>query len=366
MIQDQDEIINDIRLINSKNVGDINFIKLVQKFGSSKNAIYEIEKSPFLKQKITLLKENEAEKEIQLAEKNNINIINYKSPVYPPLLKQIHNFPPILYAKGNLKLLTKRTIAIVGSRNASLTGIQNAKIFSSKLGKYGFAVVSGLARGIDTIAHTYSLDNGTIAVVAGGVNVVYPSENQKLYDEIAQKGVIISEQRINKKPFSQLFPRRNRIIAGLAKAALIIEATINSGSIITAELALNNNKDVFAIPGNPNDPRSKGVNKLIKQGAILTESAEDIVEIIKDIKIMREEMPLENTKNYSSNINYKENKHVYSKILSLISKEPMDIDIIFRKIELDYNTINDILFEMEISGEISKDSSNKIVKNIKV
>ncbi len=225
-------------------------------------------------------KKIEAEKILKEAIQEKISLISYNNNFYSRELQKIYDYPILLYAKGNIDLLNSKCISIVGCRDCSEYGKEVAEKFSFLLSKKDYTIVSGLARGIDTYAHKGSVlaTGKTIAVLGSGVNYIYPSENKSTYKEILRKnGLIISEYGINTRPIPEYFPQRNRIISGLSKKVLIVEATRNSGSIITANLACEQGKSIYAIPGNITSSKSSGTNELIKDGAILTTSLEDIL-----------------------------------------------------------------------------------------
>ena len=202
-------------------------------------------------------------------------------PDYPPALAALEDAPPVLGCLGHAHLLRRPTVAIVGARNASANGRRLARQLAAELGEAKLLVASGLARGIDAAAHEGALETGTAAVVAGGVDVIYPEENTGLYEEIRSRGVIISEIAAGTVPQARHFPRRNRLISGMARGVLVIEAALRSGSLITARFAADQGRDVFAVPGSPLDPRARGCNNLIRQGAVLVESAADVLDVLE-------------------------------------------------------------------------------------
>jgi len=252
------------------------------------------QKELFLK----LLKERWAEKEIEEAKKENIKIIDFFSPFYPSLLKEIPSPPLVLYVKGKREVLTKFCFAIVGTRLASLYGKMMAEKIASTLASLGLVIVSGLARGIDTYAHQGALKEGiTVAVLGSGLLNIYPKENISLAKKITEKGAVISEFPLRMPPFRRNFPQRNRIISGVSYGVLVVEAPGRSGALITARFALEQNREVFALPGEAFSPTSKGTHFLIKEGAKLVDSLEDILEELnlelnvskKEIEIPEEE-----------------------------------------------------------------------------
>ncbi|UXN04759.1 DNA-processing protein DprA [Bartonella sp. HY406] len=270
-----------LQLIRSENVGPQTFRQLIERFGSAEQALLAL---PDLVahgggRKIRIAKASDAERELDFAQRNNIHFIGIGEPDYPPLLRAIDNPPPLISAKGNLKLLQKTAIGIVGSRNASAAGQKLASQFAASLGEAGLISLSGFARGIDGAAHQSSLNTGTIAVMAGGVDHIYPPEHGDLYQHVLKRGsLVISEMPIGWQPRAQDFPRRNRLIAGIGLGLLVVEAAKRSGSLITARLAADYGRLVFAIPGSPLDPRAVGTNGLIKEGASLVDCAKDIIE----------------------------------------------------------------------------------------
>ncbi len=273
------ETIDILRLIRSENVGSRTFWSLIKLFGSS-TAIENIQEFSLRggrSKPVKVFSQSEASKELELLEKNNTKIITYKSLEYSRLLLEIFDCPPILSYKGNIGLLShERCLASVGARNASVNGRAFAAKIAKELTDADYIMVSGLARGIDTAVHQVNTSK-TIGVIAGGIDHVYPIENVKLFEQIQQEGLIIAELAIGSKPLGQHFPQRNRLISGISLGTVVIEASLKSGSLITARFALEQNREVFAVPGFPLDTRCQGTNKLIKEGTYMVESTQDIV-----------------------------------------------------------------------------------------
>ena len=270
-----------LRLIRSEQVGPMTFFQLLKFCGSVKKAL---EMAPALSQRggrkkpIVLRSRAAAEREYEALTKYGAKLVMYGEETYPRLLQFIGDAPPILTVRGHTHLLQeKNLIGMVGARNASANGCAFARKLASDLGAGKFTVVSGLARGIDTAAHRGSLSTGTIAVIGGGIDNIYPAENAALYEEIAATGCIVSELPFGMAPHAKSFPARNRIIAGMSRGVAVIEASLKSGSLITADYANDYGRDVYAVPGSPMDPRCTGTNSLLKQGATLLESARDIL-----------------------------------------------------------------------------------------
>ncbi len=355
----KNNLIDILRLIRTDKIGPVTFIKLIERFGDATTALDAL---PSLVKNHKIYSKSAVEKEIELAQKNNIEIIDYTSVLYPPLLKNTEDFPPVLFTKGHTKLLKKSSIAIVGSRMASLLGQQTAYNFAKELGENGFLVISGLAKGIDTSAHEGSLARGTVAVLGCGVDVVYPKENQKLYDKIVESGLIISEFPISSQPIAHNFPKRNRIISGISRGVLVVEASANSGSIITAKTALDQGREVFAIPGSPSDGRSRGTNSLIQDGAVLTQNVQDILDAIKKHPSVSDNISddFTNKKVNLQNLSQTELDEVRSYLLQILSPTPISVDVILQQNKYNYNQISIVILELELSGNLERHPNNRI------
>jgi DNA processing protein len=269
-----------LRLIRTPNVGPASFRDLINRCGSAEAALEmlpELAISGGATRQVRIPSLAEVEAEMEAAHKAGARFVAVGEPDYPPVLRRMEHPPPLLAVKGHAPVFRLPTVAIVGARNASLAGIKLARTLASELGAEGYCVVSGLARGIDTAAHQGSLSSGTIGVLAGGLDQPYPSENASLCDEIAERGgAIVSEMPFGWQPRSQDFPRRNRIVAGMALGLVVVEAAARSGSLISARLAGEMGRLVFAVPGSPLDPRAEGTNGLLKDGAILVAETADI------------------------------------------------------------------------------------------
>ncbi len=276
-----------LRLIRTENVGPITFNRLLERFGSAERALAEL---PSLAKRggklegVKIAAPGDAEKEIEKAAKYGARIIAKCEPDYPAFLEQVEDAPPVVTVIGHVSLFKKPALGVVGARNASLSGRRITEDFSAKTGAAGYAIVSGLARGIDSAAHKASLATGTVAVVAGGIDVIYPPENKDLYKEISEQGAVIAESPFGTEPIARHFPRRNRIISGMSLGVLVMEAAAKSGSLITARMALEQNREVFAVPGSPLDPRAEGTNGLIRDGAHLATTADDIIQVLKSLR----------------------------------------------------------------------------------
>ena len=270
-----------LRLIRSDNIGPVSFRELINHCGGAEEALARL---PELAKRggrsIRICTREAAEAELARAAKAGATPVFTIEPGYPALLAQVEQPPPMLYIKGRHDLLARPAIAIVGSRGASAAGQALTRQFAGKLGAAGLVVVSGLARGIDGVAHEAALASGTIAVVAGGVDVVYPPEHARLQQRIGEEGCLVSEQPPGFKPRAQDFPRRNRIISGIALGVVVVEAAKRSGTLITARMAGEQGRLVFAVPGHPLDPRAEGTNHLLKEGATLVTEPGDVIEAL--------------------------------------------------------------------------------------
>ena len=219
----------------------------------------------------------EAEAELAAIARLGGRLVCWGEPAYPAMLAAVENAPPVLTVLGRAELLFAPIVAVVGARNASASGRRLARELAAGLGEAGIVVASGMARGIDAAAHLGALDSGTVAVLAGGADIVYPEENRGLYEALVERGAVVAELPLGAEPQARHFPRRNRIISGLALGVVVVEAAAKSGSLITARYALEQGRDVFAVPGSPLDPRCRGCNDLLRNGAILTETAADVI-----------------------------------------------------------------------------------------
>ncbi|AAY61382.1 DNA protecting protein DprA [Rickettsia felis str. Pedreira] len=362
------ETINILRLIRSENIGPKTFFSLIKLFGDAATAIDNAPDFSLRGGKskpIKIFSKSDAEKELELLEKDNAKIITYKSPEYSKLLLEIYDPPPILSYKGNIELLNhNKCVAIVGARNASANGRSFAHKIANDLVKEGYITISGLARGIDSSVHQAAISQ-TIGVIAGGIDHIYPPENKKLFENLAEEGLILAELPIGSTPLGKHFPQRNRIISGLALGVVIVEASLKSGSLITAKFALEQNREIFAVPGFPLDPRCQGTNKLIREGAYLVESVDDIVANLpqyeefmkKDNGLFKDfvELGTVNTR-YVKEPSQKER----TAILELLSSVPIDFEFLQKETELSLPIIYTVILELELAGKAIRHAGNKI------
>ncbi|HEX3755882.1 MAG TPA: DNA-processing protein DprA [Rhizomicrobium sp.] len=271
-----------LRLTRTENVGPVTFQNLIARFGSASTALAEIPRLARRggKKDFVLPPESEVARELDALAKLGGRIIASCEAEFPQGLAALDPVPPLIAVLGHPHLLRKEMVAIVGARNASALGRKFAQQLARDLGDAGLVIVSGMARGIDSSAHEAALPSGTVAVLAGGVDVIYPPENEALYNAIRECGAVVSEMRLGEAPQARHFPRRNRLISGLARGVVVVEAAERSGSLITANYALEQGREIFAVPGSPLDPRAKGCNRLIREGATLTEGAEDVMAVL--------------------------------------------------------------------------------------
>lgn len=350
-----------IKLALSENIGPMTYKGLLSYF---KNPLTALEHLPeFLKnsrrKSIKIAPDSLVHQQIETAKKMGAEILILNAPGYPSLLKQIDDAPPILYVLGNRALLNDKCIAIVGSRNASLNGLNLTRKTAFELTENGYNVVSGMAKGIDRAAHEGALKSknaGTIAVLGTGLDVIYPRENSDIYQEIKENGLIVSEMPFGSKPIPSAFPRRNRIISGLSRGTLVVEASQMSGSLITAKEALSQGREVFAIPGSPLDSRASGPNQLIKDGAHLVLSSQDIISTLTMNHSLcfaepNSEPSLDLTILNSDTTFLNEARE---KILSHLSIHQTPIDTLIRETGLKTEVVNALLFELELAGIIER------------
>ena len=290
--------------------------------------------------------------DIRLCEKNNVSVVTVKQKEYPANLRHINDPPPVLYVKGILKESDKNSVAIVGSRRASLYGLRSAEKLAYQLSSRGIVVVSGMARGIDSMAHKGAVAAGgrTIAVLGSGLTVIYPPENRKLFEEIISTGAVISEFSMKTPPVPGNFPRRNRIISGLSLGVLIVEAAKKSGSLITAQLALDYGRTVFALPGRIDSALSKGVNELLKDGACLVSDIEDIITEIPELQIM------DSQKNETIHKRQDQTtlNDVEKELVHVVSREPQCVDAIVTAASMSSDQVLQGLLTLELKGLVKQ------------
>jgi DNA processing protein len=354
-----------LRLIRSENVGPPTFYTLLNHYGSAKNAleaIPDLAKNGGLSRAIKITTVRDAEREMEAMRLLKASFFALGEAGYPSLLREINAPPPLLAVRGNGRVFTLPSIAIVGSRNASAQGIKMATSFARDLAENGFAIISGLARGIDAASHLASLKLGTVGVLAGGLDKPYPPENVALMEDMLGMGAVISEMPLGWEPRARDFPRRNRLISGIAMATLVIEAAERSGTLITARLANEEGREVFAIPGSPLDPRSAGTNKLIKQGANLVTSSDDLIDMLRPMigrsiqPVMREQFTLFDEEHNEPHP--KEREH----ILGLLTHSGISLDELARIAGFSASLTRVILLELSLAGKVDFHGGGAMLK----
>ncbi len=350
-----------LRLIRSDNVGPATFRELINHFGSAETAlamIPELSRRGGSKRAIRVASEDDAIQEMELARRNGVRFVGIGEPDYPSALRQIDGPPPLLALKGNSSVTRGPSLGIVGSRNASAAGAKFAAMIARECGLAGYSITSGLARGIDTAAHKASLQTGTIAVLAGGLDRIYPPENQALFDAICSgAGAAVSEMPMGWEPRGRDFPRRNRIIAGISLGVAVVEAAIRSGSLISARRAADYGRLVFAVPGSPLDPRCQGTNALIKNGASLTTSADDILEALaplSQIDLFSQQTVSEPVDERAERIAPPPDESERLRIINSLGPSPVEVDDIIRHTELSASAVYLVLLELDIAGRLCR------------
>ncbi|MRX35046.1 DNA-processing protein DprA [Aminobacter sp. MDW-2] len=352
-----------LRLIRTPNVGPASFRDLINRFGSAETAIEmlpEIMMAGGANRPVRVPSMAEAEVEMQLARRCGARFVALGEHDYPQTLTRMDNPPPLLAVKGTAAVFGLPPVAIVGARNASLAGIKMARMLASELGRNGYGVISGLARGIDTAAHQGSLDTGTVGVLAGGIDRPYPPENVGLCDEIAERGAIVSEMPFGWDPRAQDFPRRNRIVAGLSLGLVVVEAAQRSGSLISARLAGEMGRLVFAVPGSPLDPRATGSNGLLKDGAMLVTEAADVLEALAPLVGRQPFAParLEEPPDFTATPPPVDGDR--ARVIEALGPVPVEVDELIRHTGLHPAQIFMILLELDLAGRLERHSGGRV------
>ncbi|MCZ6636676.1 MAG: DNA-processing protein DprA [Alphaproteobacteria bacterium] len=362
-----DERLEWLRLIRSENIGPVTFRQLMDRFGDAGSAIAaipELARRGGARRTIRVRPQSAAKKEMAALVKLGGRMIAYCEPDYPRALAHIPDAPPVISVLGHPHLMDGIVIAMVGARNGSANGIRFTESLARGLAEAGLIVVSGMARGIDAAAHRGSIDSGTIAIMAGGVDIVYPKENQALYEDIAARGLLISEHLLGMQPQARHFPSRNRIVSGLAVATIVIEATLRSGSLITARLAGEQGREVLAVPGNPLDPRARGTNKLIREGAVLVECADDVLEALAGMGT-----PNRLTEPSASPFSFDHGTNdpgeaalaeARERVISLLGPDPVPVDEMLRKSSIPPAHVALILLELELAGRLQRHAGGQV------
>jgi DNA processing protein len=359
--------LNWLRLLRSDNVGAATFRDLINRFGSAKAALDAL---PDLVargggRKIRIATIEEAEAEIDKVARFGGRIAAIGEADYPPMLRHMDVPPPLVTIMGRGDVFSAPAVSIVGARNASASGAKMARQLAGELGAAGFSVISGLARGIDAAAHWASLETGTVAVLAGGLDKPYPPENLELVGRIARSGAVITEMPFGWEPRARDFPRRNRLIAGLGLGLVVVEAAQRSGSLISARLAGELGRFVFAVPGSPLDPRAAGSNGLLKDGAILTLGSDDVLEHLRPMigrapaPALREPeaAPLEPAFDEATTEPERDER---TRLIEALSPSPTALDDIVRHTDLSARTVRTLLLELDLAGRLERHSGGAV------
>ena len=358
---DDAERFNRLRLIRSANIGPVSYVQLMMRFGNAGAALQAL---PDLARRgggrAPKIADNGAiEAEMAAVKRIGADYLFLGEAPYPATLAELSNAPPVLTYRGNLALLKRPMVSIVGARNASAAACRFARQLGLDLAREGVTVVSGLARGIDTAAHIGAIHDGTIAVIASGIDISFPPENAELQEKIAQDQLLLAEQPPGTDPLARHFPCRNRIIAGLSLGTVIVEAAPRSGSLITARLAAEYGRDVMAVPGSPLDARAQGCNGLIREGATLIQNAADVLETIRplDVRVVREmrTVPLEAA---SSPLEADESDR--ARVIGLLSTSAVSVDELVRQSGVNVSLVQLILLELELAGRIERHAGGRV------
>jgi DNA processing protein len=351
------DLIDRIRLLRTPGIGPITFHQLIARFGSPAAALAAV---PDLARRgggtpPRLFDERDAAREVERVEKFGARYLAAGQGLYPTLLAEQDDAPPLLIAKGQLAMLDRPAVAIVGARNASAAACRFARGLAHDLGLEGLVVVSGLARGIDSAAHDGALGGGTVGVVAGGIDIFYPPENEPRQLAMFERGLVVAEMPPGTEPRARHFPYRNRIIAGMSAGTVLVEAAPKSGSLITARLAADMGREVMAVPGSPLDPRAQGCNQLIRDGATLIQNAADVVEAIRPSATLRSERtpfaphPPEPAGDSAMDV-----------VVELLGPSPVPVDEIIRLSGAPSGAVQMALLELDLAGRLDRHAGGKV------
>jgi DNA processing protein len=344
--------------LRTPGIGPVTYRQLIMRFGTPAAALAAVPdlarrgggKAPALRSAA------DAEREIARVEKLGAKWLRLGQGLYPRLLGEIEDAPPLLIAKGNLNLLERQAVAIVGARNASAAACRFARGLAHDLGQQDLVVVSGLARGIDSAAHDGALSTGTIGVIAGGIDIFYPPENKDRQEVMYERGLVIAEMPPGTEPRARHFPYRNRIIAGMANGTVVVEAAPRSGSLITARLAAEAGREVMAVPGSPLDPRAQGCNQLIRDGATLVQNAADVVEAVRPFasQVRSPAVPFEPAAEHFND------DDVLALVEELLGPSPVPVDEIIRLSGASSGAVQMALLELDLAGRLDRHAGGKV------
>jgi len=364
-----------LRLCRSETVGPVTFYALLRRFGSAAAALDALPRLAVRDGARPAVPQTRRDAEAELAAIDRLGgrLVCWGEPLYPSALAAVEDAPPVLTVLGHDEMLGIPMVAVVGARNASANGRRLAQSLAAGLAEAGIVVISGMARGIDAAAHLGGLENGSVAVVAGGADIVYPEENRGLYDALVRDGAIVAEMPLGTEPQARHFPRRNRIISGMALGVVVVEAAAKSGSLITARYALEQGREVFAVPGSPLDPRSRGANDLLRNGATLTETVADILAqlgpLLQGRPPLRQPLPPQPRLPLPPAVP----RPVLSApaaplgedaalelIVEKLGPTPVAVDELVRQCQLSAASIATLLLELELAGRIERHPGNLV------
>jgi DNA processing protein len=339
------ETVDWLRLYRSEGIGPAGFFQLLERCGSAAGALAAL--PDLARRKIQVFPRDQAEAELAALDKLGGRLLLAKDPDFPSALRG-SDIVPLLSVRGDATLLARPGLAIVGAREASAAGRKIAFTLAQELSAQGFVIISGMARGIDSAAHRGSLTGGTVAILAGGVDVIYPPQNHDLYRALVDQGAVVSEMPPGFQPQAKHFPRRNRLISGLAVGVVVVEAALRSGSLVTARYAAEQGREVFAVPGSPLEARSQGPNSLIKQGAVLVENARDIIDALPAFQMPYRVPPA----NAAPPIGDKALSEAHLSVTKALTVTAVTVDEILRQCQLSPSTLSLVLLELELAGRL--------------
>jgi DNA processing protein len=353
-----EDLVDRLRLLRTPGIGPVTYRQLIARFGTPAAALAAVPdlarrgggKAPALRTAA------EAEREIARVEKFGARFLALGQGLYPRLLAETEDAPPLLIVKGDLNLLDRQAVAIVGARNSSAAACRFARGLAYDLGQHDLSVVSGLARGIDSAAHDGSLSSGTVGVIAGGIDIFYPPENEERQKAIYERGLVVAEMPPGTEPRARHFPYRNRIIAGMSSGTVVVEAAPKSGSLITARLAAEAGREVMAVPGSPLDPRAQGCNQLIRDGATLIQNAADVIEAIRPFESRVRSAPDEyQPEPESMNVD-----DALDIVEDLLGPSPVPVDEIIRLSGAPSGAVQMALLELDLAGRLDRHAGNRV------
>lgn len=353
-----EDLVDRLRLLRTPGIGPVTFRQLIMRFGSPAAALEAVPdlarrgggKAPAIRSRA------DAEREVARVEKLEARFLTLGQGLYPRLLAELEDAPPLLIAKGNLNLLDRHAVAMVGARNASAAACRFARGLAHDLGQHDLVVVSGLARGIDSAAHDGALATGTVGIIAGGIDVFYPPENQGRQEAMFEQGLVLAEMPPGTEPRARHFPYRNRIIAGMCGGTVVVEAAPRSGSLITARLAAEAGREVMAVPGSPLDPRAQGCNQLIRDGATLIQNAADVVEAIRPFESRVRAEP----SCYQAAPAELNGDDAVSFVQELLGPSPVPVDEIIRLSGASSGAVQMALLELDLAGRLDRHAGGKV------